>query len=202
MPLYSTTVVVPYRMENRENAPIYSLHIDTVASTQQVAATTAKVLTTVQATLRHGKRPEHIFMERAVVGNPMHQVPGPYLYLFNKSDRIPNLSFPRRIGDQVGLELNQSLAGIDPEAIYGSVMDGAQMSYINTNGLTALIEHHAHAKLHLCRLPSPIQKVMNIVGLMKHLAVYPDLHGALQGLMHSCQKEKAQKLDAAGFQPR
>jgi len=201
MPLYATTVVMPYRLEERDEAPIFTCQVDSAASNPQVALSTAKLLTRINATLQHGREPLRILTERAQIGNPTHTIEGPYIYLFTHGDRIPQLSFPRRIGDQASTELEQTLAGFDPALLHGAVMDCAQLSYINTQGLTAFVAHAKRCGLQLCRLPPPLRKVMDIVGLGRLMTLHDDLRSALHAILDAVREQRT-RLDEHGFQRR
>jgi len=183
MALYAIPVVVPYRLSNDEAEPVYTMAIDAVASGAQAAIATARIVLETQVRLIHGRRPLPL-LDRCAVERASGPINGPYAYLFSAGDRVPHLELPARIEHAHGARLEQTLNGLAEPWVHGVVLDCAGLKFIASDGLSALAANAKRLELQLFRVPEPILKLLTIVGLHKHLAIHPDLAGALNGLLH------------------
>ena len=180
--LYSIPVVLTYRLERHQTAALYSLHVDAVASNSAAALAVARVMVRHLCAMRDPHRQPLIADSRTRIGQPSHSVTGPYAYIIGTSNRIPHLSFPARLDNDSAIEMSAALKGIDPHLTYGVVLDCAPMQFIATSALAALGEHHRRLRLHLCRVPPAITKVLEIVGMDRLLNIHPDMRSALDAL--------------------
>lgn len=187
MPLYSIPVVLPYRVHSDEHAPVYSLHVDTVASDKKVALNTAKALAKAMSMLRYGELPCEIMTERAMVGSPQGQVIGPYIYVFTKSQRIPHLCFPPRLDGDSAHTITGSLEGLEPQLINGLIMDCAPMTSIDSSSMGILAKYAGPKNMHLFRVPEPIMKILTLVGLHTVLPIHSDIGSALDAMIQTQQ---------------
>jgi len=177
MPISSYPVVVPYRAPGAGGA-VSSVQINAVAEDSPSALAEAKLLAAHWTRLRHGG-PVELLSDRIKCGAPSPQPGGPNLYLLSRFDTVHAISFPARIDSEPGERLGQTLAGLDEREIYAVVFVCNRLGYINTVGLTALAAHVKRLRLHLCGVPESVQRVFDIVGLTRYLAIYPDLASAL-----------------------
>lgn len=201
MPLHQYPVVIPYRLHARPDAPQYTLHADVVASAPATAMVVAKVLCRAASLLHHGQAPVEISLERCRIGSAAFPVRGPYCYVFTRGDRLPTISFPRRIDAGAGQELGETLAGLDADLIHGAVLDAAQLGGIDSTGLAALVDHSHRIGLHLCRVPPPVAKVIAIAKLAPLLHVHPDLRTALEAMIRAARMQRS-RLEERGFVAR
>ncbi len=180
--LHSIPVVLTYRLERHQTAALHSLHVDTVASNQAAALAVARVFSRHLCAMRGLQQQPQIVDSRIRIGQPSHSVSGPYAYIIGISNRIPHLSFPTRLDNDSAEEMSAALKGIDPRLTYGVVLDCAPMQFIATSALAVLGEQHRRLRLHLCRIPTPIRKVLEIVGMDRLLNIHPDMRSALDAL--------------------
>ena len=180
MPISSYPVVVPYRAPGVDGA-LSSVQIQAIAEDSPAALAEARLIAGHWTRLRHGG-PVELVADRIKCGVPTAQASGPNLYVLTKLDSVHAISFPARIDSEPGERLGQTLAGLDERQIYAVIFVCWRLGYINTIGLTALAAHVKRLRLHLCGVPEPVQRVFDIVGLTRYLAIYPDLESALTAL--------------------
>lgn len=184
MPLYSIPVVMPYRIDLDDGAPMYNLHVETVASSRKAALSTAKALCKLVSMLNFGEPARDILVERAQVGELVHQVVGPYCYILTKSQHVPNLSFPPRLDRESSLTLLESFKGISTKHVHGVLMDCAPLTFIDSSAMSALASCTKLHNLQLFRVSEPIMKIFTIVGLHKVLPIHNEITGAMDALYH------------------
>ena len=188
MPLHDIPVILPHRLGNDDNGPLLSHHVESVATNGAAALAAARACAQVSVALRHPGKKVTFYKERARTGPARYAVTGAYAYIITRNNRVPHLSFPSRIDGMSGVEFEQSLAGIKEEWIYGSLMDCAQLKQIESQGIASLVNHSRRLNLHLFRVPPHIQKILDLVGVGKHLFIHPDLRGALNGISFQCRQ--------------
>jgi hypothetical protein len=188
MPLYATPVVLPYRLDDGPQPPLYNFQIEAVASSENRAVATAQAMLRATALLHHRAAPLQIYRDRASIGEIRGNVEGPYAYLFTRSDRVPHLTFAPRIEGSACDEFADTLAGLHPGLVYGLVMDLAPLSYTTTRGLSTLVEHGKRLNLHLFRVPEGVRKVIHLTGLEQHLFLHDDIHSAVDGLVQTYRR--------------
>lgn len=181
MPLFDIPVVMPYRIDGDATGALYPIQVRAVASAVPAALATTMVLVQAMGRLHHPGRTVVVERERAKVGTVGRQIEGLYAYVFTRGSFIHHLAFPSRIDSQAGEQLAESLSAFTGTEIFGLVMDCAPLVYINTIGLTALSANTRH--LHLFRVPPPIARVFEIVGLDRMVRIQPNLTRALEGMI-------------------
>ncbi len=186
MPLFDIPVVMPYRLDGDTSGALYPVQIRAVASAAPAALATAELLSGTMGRLRHPGQTVIVERERAKVGITGRQVEGPYAYVLTRGSFVHHLTFPSRIDSQAGEQLTDVLGAFDRGDVYGLIMDCAPLTYINTVGLTALSAHSRH--LHLFRVPPPILKVFEIVGIHRMVRLHAGFTKALEALVQEHAK--------------
>ncbi|MDA3961109.1 MAG: hypothetical protein PF961_09990 [Planctomycetota bacterium] len=188
MPLHAHTVMVPYRLDDEISAPLFSLEIETAASSPDAALATAQVVAETSVAITHG-RAGRIHIDRARVAPQGNRIMGPYAYVFTAGDRIPMLTVAARIDANAGEDLNHALNGLAAPWTRGVILDCAALQAIASPALQTLAKHAARLRLQLFRVPDGISASFKQLGLDRSLAIHPDLRGALQGLRHTLRRE-------------
>lgn len=178
MPISSYPVIVPYRAPGSGSA-LSTLQISAVAEDPSSAIAEARLIAGHWTRLRHAGAHVELVTDRIKCGSPTPQANGPNLYVLSRLDSVHAVGFPARIDSEPGERLGDTLAGLDASRIHAVVFSCRRLSYINTVGLTAIAAHVKRLRLHLCSVPEPVQRVFDIVGLTRYVAIYPDLDRAL-----------------------
>lgn len=182
MPSFAIPVVLPYRLRNDPKGVLVPVQVDTVASTTTAAVATAQALVHRHASLRHRSDPIEILPELVRIGTIGRMIDGPYAYVLMHGHHIRHLDFPARIDNRSGGVMGDAFAGLDPNQLLGVVMDCNPLAYINTTGLASIAAHARRIRLRLFRVPEPVRRVFEIVGLAQLLRIFPDLRSALDDL--------------------
>ncbi len=182
MPLFDIPVVMPYRLSDDRSAALFSVQVNTVASNEIAAVSAAKALVRTLGMLRHRGQAIEAQVERAKIGPIGRQIDGPYAYVLTHGNLIHHLDFPPRIDSQSGEVMGNAFAGLDPSLLLGVVMDCHPLTYINTSGLASIAAHAKRIQLRLFRISEPVNRVLQIVGLVQMLRIFPDLRSALEDL--------------------
>jgi anti-anti-sigma regulatory factor len=183
MSLANYPVILPFSTDPSPQAAIHTLHLEAVASAPAAAIRVAKALCTPAARLHLGAAPVHLFPDRAQIGDRRSSVPGPYAYVFTRSLRIPHLTFAPHLDGIAATEFSDSINAIDPDNIYGLLLDGAALDYITSVGLSALAQHSKRLNIHCFRMPDKILKVMDVVGVTTVCSLHYDLKTAAAALV-------------------
>jgi len=178
MPISSYPVVVPYWAPGAGGA-LSTVQISAIAEDSPSALAEARLIAGHWTRLRHSGAGVELVTDRIKCGAPTAQANGPNLYVLTKHDSVHAICFPARIDSEPGERLGETLAGLDASQIFVVVFACRRLAYINTVGLTALAAHVKRLPLHLCGVPDPVQRVFDIVGLTRYLALYPDLASGL-----------------------
>lgn len=171
-------VVVPYRLGGSVDA-VYTVQATAAAEHQAVAVETGTALATHWARLRQPGQRVELLRDRISVGTPVAHAGGPTLYVLTTRDAVHAIPLPPRIDTFPGEKLGETLAGLDSAQVWALIIDCQRLHYINTVGLTAIAAHVRRLRIHLSAVPEPVQKVFDIVGLSRYLAIFPDLGAAL-----------------------
>jgi anti-anti-sigma factor len=183
VPLHAIPVVMPYRVDHDADGILHTVQVHTVASSADAARATAQVITAALSRLRHPGRRREVLTARATVGAIGPAVPGPYAYLIGHGSHVHHVAWPPRLDHEAGTLFNDALAGIDAATLHGVVMDCVGLTYINTIGLAGIAGNAERLRLHLIRVQPMVQKVLDIVGLLRVLPLHPDLPTALDHLV-------------------
>jgi anti-anti-sigma regulatory factor len=180
MPRTTFPVVVPYRLAGAGDA-IPTVQVNAVAGDQAQATAIARRIAAHWLRLRHPEG-STVLADRIKVGTPSGQPSGPHLYFIGQVDIIHSLCFPTRIDSIPGEHLGEALLGLDEKRTDAVLFDCSELAFINTVGLTGLAAHVKRLRIHLIRVPESVQKVFDIVGLVRYLSLFPDLESALAAI--------------------
>ncbi len=183
MPLHTIPVVVPYRLDDDAEGTAFGVGVQAVGTTVQAGQAVAQVLVKSTLGLRHPGRTGMLIQDRIKVGVLGAAVEGPYAYVLTKGNHINHLNFPSRIDQDRGYVLEQMLAGLDENHVFGVLMDCVHLTYINSAGLAALASQASRLNMRLFRMSDPVAKVFEITGLTRAVPAYPDLASALAALI-------------------
>lgn len=178
MPRTTFPVVVPYRLNGGGDA-LPTVQVNAVANDARQAAAVATTIASHWLRLRNTNGT--ILGERIKVGAPSGPG-GPHVYMIGQADVVHSLCFPVRIDSVPGERLGEALTGLDEKSIHAVLFDCSDLAFINTVGLTGLAAHVKRLRIHLIKVPEPVQKVFDIVGLVRYLNLFPDLESALAAI--------------------
>jgi anti-anti-sigma regulatory factor len=179
MPSHIYPVVVAYRLGASANESLGTVQINSVALDAPRARANALLIAEHWLRLRHGKDAAKIIPDRTKCGSSDGQVNGPHLIIISDSDIVQAIGFPKRIDSDPGERLGEVLAGLDPSTVHAVLFSCAELTYINTIGLTSIAAHVKRLRLHLFQVPETVFKVFEIVGLSRYLTLLPGLEEAL-----------------------
>ncbi len=183
MPLHKIPVTVPYTLIGDATASLFTVQIDTVATSPTGAIATAQVLVEALARMRHPGQGSKVASDRVRVGAIGAQVSGLYAYVLTNSFHIAHLEFPARLEQAGAQQLADTFAGIDQRNLYGVLADCVYLSYISSMGLAAMASNAQRVRLRLIRPSDSVLKVLDMVGLRKMVPCFPDLPKASDDLV-------------------
>ena len=172
-------VVASYRSAPGD-AVVHSLQVNVVAMDPPRALAQGLLIA------KHWLRVQHpsasLLSDRAKCGAAQSPASGPSLILMGTSDIVQSVVFPARIDSEPGERLGEILAGLDAEKMDAVLFNCADLTYMNTVGLTSLAAHVKRLRLHLFQVPEPVMKVFEIVGLSRYLTILPGLEESLAAI--------------------
>jgi anti-anti-sigma regulatory factor len=169
--------VIPYRLNGGDGA-VRTIQVNVVAMDARKAAEDATLI--AQHWLRIRGLPTNIILnERISTGSPSKESGGPHFLIFADNDIVHSVCFPSRIDSVPGERMGDILNGFDPKQIDAVVFSCAELTYINTVGLTSIAAHVKRLRIHLYQVPEPVLKVFEIVGLSRYITIMPGLEEAL-----------------------
>ncbi len=180
MSLRLFTVFLPFKVDVSNMAPVYSLQVDAVASNARNALATAQVLLRAVAPLRCGGPASKVLFDRATVSDPGPRVVGPYAYLITKGLRVTQVACPARIEGDNCQQFEDILKSLKSDVVDAIYLDLAPVQFIASTGLAVLLDQSRRIPLHICRVPTNVNKVLQITGIDKHLRLYADLKQAVE----------------------
>lgn len=183
MVLFEIPVVMPYRLRDDPDGTFCAVQVNTVASTEAAAVSSAQALVHNLAGLKHRGHVVETLPERIRVGSIGRPIEGPYAYVLTHGRLIDRIDFPARIDNHCGEAMGDAFAGLDPTVLLGVVMDCNPLTYINTSGLASIAAHAERIHLRLFRVSDAVRRVFQIVGLVQLLRIFPDLRSALEDLV-------------------
>ena len=183
MPLHKIPVTVPYTLVGDPTASLFTIQVDTVATSPTGAIATAQVLVEALARMRHPGQGAKVASERVRVGAIGAQVTGLYCYVLSNSFHIAHLDFPARLEQDSAQHLADAFTGIDQRNLYGILADCVYLNYVSSMGLAALASNAQRVRLRLIRPSAGILKVIEMVGLQRMVPCYPDLPKACDDLV-------------------
>jgi anti-anti-sigma factor len=183
MPLYRIPVTVPYVLVGDPTASLFTVQVDTVATSPTGAIATGQVLVEALARMRHPGRGARVASDRVRVGAIGAQVSGFYAYVLANSFHIAHLDFPARIDQEAAQQLADTFSGIDQRNLYGILADCVYLNYLGSMGLAALASNAQRVRLRLMRPSDSVLKVLDMVGLRKMVPCFPDLPKACEDLV-------------------
>jgi anti-anti-sigma factor len=183
MPQFDIPIVIPYRLDGEAETALYSVQVKTISSSAPEAMVSAQVLTRALAALRHPDRKAILLPDRAKAGVVGPQLNGPFAYVLTRGPHIRHLSFPARIDNQLGEVIGKAFSNLEPETLYGVVIDCGELIYINSSGLASIASHLKRLRLRLFNVSPTIYNIFELVGLSHILPIHPDLATCLNGLV-------------------
>ncbi len=183
MPLHKIPVTVPYTLVGDPTASLFTIQVDSVATSPTGAIATAQVLVEALARMRHPGQGAKVASERVRVGAIGAQVSGMYAYVLTNSFHIAHLDFPARLEQEGAQQLADAFTGIDQRNLYGVLADCVYLNYISSMGIAALASNAQRVRLRLLRPSAGVQKVLEMVGLHRMVPSFPDLPKACDDLV-------------------
>jgi len=183
MPLHKIPVTVPYTLVGDPTASLFTIQVDTVATSATGAIATAQVLVEALARMRHPGQGAKVVSDRVRVGAIGAQVSGLYAYVLTNSFHIAHLDFPARLEQDAAQQLADTFTGIDQRNLYGLIADCVYLSYISSMGVAALASNAQRVRLRLIRPTPGLLKVLEMVGLTRMVPSFPDLPKACDDLV-------------------
>ncbi len=169
-------VVASYRL-NASDAAIHTVQVNTVAADAPRALAIGTLIAQHWLRLHHPQAA--LLNDRIKCGSPQGPANGLALTLLSDADVVQAVIFPNRIDSEPGERLGDWLAGLDCLRVDAVLFNCAELTYINTVGLTSLAAHVKRLHLHLFQVPEQVMKVFDIVGLSRYLTILPGLEEAL-----------------------
>jgi anti-anti-sigma regulatory factor len=189
MPLFCIPVTVPYTLVGDPEASLFTVQVDTVATSPTGAIATAQVLVEALARMRHPGRGAHVASDRIRIGPVGVPVTGFYVYVLANGFHIPHLDFPDRIDQDAAKGLADSLGAIDTRNLFGVIADAVYLHYVSSMGIAALASNAARVRLRLLRPAAAIVKILDMVGLSRLVPVFPDLPKACDDLVATYMRQ-------------